>query len=168
MSIKLYQPLLSLLNLLSSLLKTAQAWILPHTHLLLGSNHHYLCCSNSKRSQYSKFMLGWSFLDLWLFLKKNTIDPQLHAWGVLSAVDKMSLFVEDFIYDLIPEVSLKYTIFCAVIYALKFLTLIALLVFVRGGIPRYRYDFLTKIGWIKFLSLVLAVFLSTLLLALVF
>jgi NADH:ubiquinone oxidoreductase subunit H len=38
------------------------------------------------------------------------------------------------------------------------------MVFVRGGIPRYRYDFLTKIGWIKFLSLVLAVFLSTLLL----
>jgi NADH:ubiquinone oxidoreductase subunit H len=36
-----------------------------------------------------------------------------------------------------------------------------MLVFIRGGIPRYRYDFLTKIGWIKFLSLILAVFLST-------
>ena len=28
----------------------------------------------------------------------------------------------------------------------KFILLIALLVFVRGGIPRYRFDFLTKIG----------------------
>jgi len=51
----------------------------------------------------------------------------------------------------------------ATITALKFLMLIAMLVFIRGGIPRYRYDFLTKIGWIKFLSLVLAVFLATLL-----
>jgi NADH:ubiquinone oxidoreductase subunit H len=45
--------------------------------------------------------------------------------------------------------------------------LIALLVSIRGGIPRYRYDFLTKIGWIKFLSLVIAVFLSSLLLVVV-
>jgi len=29
---------------------------------------------------------------------------------------------------------------------IKFIVLIALLIFVRGGIPRYRYDFLTKIG----------------------
>jgi len=29
---------------------------------------------------------------------------------------------------------------------IKFILLIALLVFVRGGIPRYRFDFLTKIG----------------------
>ena len=29
---------------------------------------------------------------------------------------------------------------------IKFIALIALLIFVRGGIPRYRYDFLTKIG----------------------
>jgi NADH:ubiquinone oxidoreductase subunit H len=47
---------------------------------------------------------------------------------------------------------------------IKFLVLIALLVFVRGGIPRYRFDFLTKIGWIKFLSLVLSIFLSSMLL----
>ena len=30
--------------------------------------------------------------------------------------------------------------------SLKFIILTALLVFIRGGIPRYRYDFLTKIG----------------------
>jgi len=31
-------------------------------------------------------------------------------------------------------------------FTLKFLLCISLLVFVRGGMPRYRYDFLTKIG----------------------
>jgi NADH:ubiquinone oxidoreductase subunit H len=36
--------------------------------------------------------------------------------------------------------------FLAVIYAIKFILLIALFVFVRGGLPRYRYDFLTKVG----------------------
>ena len=48
--------------------------------------------------------------------------------------------------------------------SIKFIILIALLVFIRGGIPRYRYDFLTKIGWIKFLSLILGIFLNSLLL----
>jgi len=52
--------------------------------------------------------------------------------------------------------------------AFKFIVLIALLIFVRGGIPRYRYDFLTKVGWIKFLSLILSIFLSSLLLILLF
>ena len=52
--------------------------------------------------------------------------------------------------------------------ALKFILLIALLIFVRGGIPRYRYDFLTKVGWIKFLSLILSIFLSSFLLILLF
>jgi NADH:ubiquinone oxidoreductase subunit H len=65
---------------------------------------------------------------------------------------------------LIPELIITTNMSDAIITALKFLILIAMLVFIRGGIPRYRYDFLTKIGWIKFLSLVLAVFLSTLLL----
>lgn len=44
----------------------------------------------------------------------------------------------------------------SIIVALKFVSLIALLIFIRGGIPRYRFDHLTKIGWIKYLSLVLA------------
>ena len=51
---------------------------------------------------------------------------------------------------------------------IKFILLIALLVFVRGGIPRYRFDFLTKIGWIKFLSLILSIFLSSTLLIFLF
>lgn len=35
-------------------------------------------------------------------------------------------------------------------YSCKFLLSILILIFIRAGIPRYRYDFLTKLGWIKF------------------
>lgn len=47
----------------------------------------------------------------------------------------------------------------AVSIALKFLLCIAVLIFVRGGIPRFRFDYLTRLGWIRFLSLVLLSFL---------
>jgi NADH:ubiquinone oxidoreductase subunit H len=42
----------------------------------------------------------------------------------------------------------------ATIMSIKFLLSIALLIFIRGGIPRYRFDHLTRIGWVKFLTLV--------------
>ena len=45
--------------------------------------------------------------------------------------------------------------------SVKMLLCIALLVFVRGGIPRYRFDYLTKIGWVKILSIVLSIFITT-------
>ena len=47
----------------------------------------------------------------------------------------------------------------AISVSLKFLACIALLIFARGGIPRFRFDYLTKLGWIRFLSLVLLSFL---------
>lgn len=42
--------------------------------------------------------------------------------------------------------SVSSTTVSALVIALKFLVLIALLIFIRGGIPRYRFDHLTKIG----------------------
>lgn len=45
--------------------------------------------------------------------------------------------------------------YAAIFTAVKFLGAIALLIFARGGIPRFRFDYLTKLGWIRFLSLVL-------------
>ena len=47
----------------------------------------------------------------------------------------------------------------ALVMAIKFLLCIALLIFARGGIPRFRFDYLTKLGWIRFFSLVLLSFL---------
>ena len=42
----------------------------------------------------------------------------------------------------------KTLVYNAVVFTFKFIILIALLVFIRGGIPRYRYDFLTK-NWLN-------------------
>lgn len=46
-------------------------------------------------------------------------------------------------------------------FALKFSLCLALLILIRGGTPRYRYDYLTKLGWLKFLGFIIAVFLTS-------
>ena len=51
-------------------------------------------------------------------------------------------------------------------FTLKVVLSICLLITIRGGVPRYRYDFLTKLGWVKFLTLVVTLFYITLLLKL--
>jgi NADH:ubiquinone oxidoreductase subunit H len=61
-----------------------------------------------------------------------------------SVLNWFSLFYK-FLFD-IEFLNLKYTSISALVISIKFLVLIALLIFIRGGIPRYRYDFLTKIG----------------------
>jgi len=50
---------------------------------------------------------------------------------------------------------------------IKLAICIAILIAIRGCIPRYRYDFLTKIGWVKFLSYVLVFFLYAVLILLI-
>lgn len=46
------------------------------------------------------------------------------------------------------------------VFTLKLAVCLVFLSAIRGGVPRYRYDFLTKMGWVKFLGLVLSTFLS--------
>lgn len=53
-------------------------------------------------------------------------------------------------------------------FGIKFILLILLLIFVRGGIPRYRYDFLTKMGWFKYFSWVLLFFILSFFLYILF
>lgn len=50
------------------------------------------------------------------------------------------------------------------IYGLKFLIALLFLIFIRAGIPRYRYDFLTILGWNRFLLLSFFIFIATLVL----
>ena len=58
-----------------------------------------------------------------------------------------TVYVECF---LILETSITYAtnhiVAKAVSIALKFLLCIAVLIFVRGGIPRFRFDYLTRLG----------------------
>ena len=44
------------------------------------------------------------------------------------------------------------------IFNIKFIVGILILILVRGGTPRYRYDYLTKLGWLKFLNMNLILF----------
>jgi NADH:ubiquinone oxidoreductase subunit H len=48
-------------------------------------------------------------------------------------------------------------------FAIKFCAAIMLLILIRGGTPRYRYDYLTKLGWLKFLGVGIAIFFFSLL-----
>jgi NADH:ubiquinone oxidoreductase subunit H len=56
------------------------------------------------------------------------------------------LYLKSLVYSLNSILFFKIIITNSVVFAVKFLVLIALMIFIRGGIPRYRYDFLTKIG----------------------
>nr|YP_011027903.1 NADH dehydrogenase subunit 1_b [Euplotes vannus]UPM52113.1 NADH dehydrogenase subunit 1_b [Euplotes vannus] len=45
--------------------------------------------------------------------------------------------------------------------AVKVTLTIIMLVLIRASLPRYRYDYLTKLGWVKFLLvLVVLIFIS--------
>lgn len=71
-------------------------------------------------------------------------------------------------YELILDAQVSTNMKDALITAIKFLACVALLIFARGGIPRFRFDYLTKLGWIRFLSLVLLSLLIEVLLLLMF
>jgi len=72
-------------------------------------------------------------------------------------------FLNSMFYHMFTEI-----VYSSFLISIKFIVLIALLVFVRGGIPRYRFDYLTKLGWTKFLSLILLSFLLELYLIWIF
>lgn len=104
----------------------------------------------------------WNTFDITTLFYWNSINYPATKFNFVEAYLKTSFLLQDKFLNLITELVFTTNMIDAIITALKFLILIAMLIFIRGGIPRYRYDFLTKIGWIKFLSLVLAVFLSSL------
>lgn len=116
----------------------------------------------------------WNFLTYSIYLYNRYISPQLISWGFFDTLYYVSDTLANLVLAILPEVNvlpellLKATSTAALVTAFKFLVLLALLIFIRGGVPRYRYDFLTKLGWIKFLSLILTVLLSSLVLTLIF
>lgn len=46
----------------------------------------------------------------------------------------------------------------AFVYSFKLTLSLLFLIFIRAGLPRYRYDYLTKLGWSKFLFIILFFF----------
>ena len=74
---------------------------------------------------------------------------------LLLAHETLFCYSKDFFYYVY---STNYTF----LFTLKVVCALLFLSAIRGGVPRYRYDFLTKMGWIKFLGLVLGTFFVTL------
>jgi len=81
--------------------------------------------------------------------------------NTLNICANENLFLIQYVKDgLTYTYAADYTLF----FTLKLTVCLLILILIRGGVPRYRYDFLTKIGWVKFLGYVLALFLTTVLL----
>lgn len=85
-------------------------------------------------------------LDLILLTYEKLIEPVLLKFNVIEIVTQLVVLINDEIIMLFPDFIFTNNMVNATLTAIKFLALIAMLVFIRGGIPRYRYDFLTKIG----------------------
>jgi len=79
------------------------------------------------------------------------------SWLYPTSIQNTLLYAIDFTLNLFSSLWSSGQI-TTVLFGLKFILLILLLIFVRGGIPRYRYDFLTKMGWFKYFSWVLLFF----------
>lgn len=115
-------------------------------------------------TQFNPASLWFYYYDLYFsFFWPSSITnllPQVFLNAILQGYSFcVSLFnYADAIFYPVSFFFNDYTI-SAFLYALKFLCFIAILIFVRGGIPRYRFDYLTKLGWMKFLSLILLFFL---------
>jgi NADH:ubiquinone oxidoreductase subunit H len=90
------------------------------------------------------FFIDFIFQDLF-FTLLNSIDPFLQN-GLLIFNSK--------IFYQFPQ---NMTFF----FAIKFCAAISFLILIRGGAPRYRYDYLTKLGWLKFLGFVIVIFFSS-------
>lgn len=76
----------------------------------------------------------------------------------LFTIEFPSLF--EFLYNYVKETSIYvHTTNQTFTFVFKLATCLVFLSAIRGGVPRYRYDFLTKMGWVKFLGLVLSLFL---------
>jgi hypothetical protein len=155
----------------------------------LVDNLSYLILSLSILIIYiiDEFYLSYLIIHLnfWvsvtIYLMENNVSSyffyfiDLHLDSDINIFDLIFRFVSysyiTYFFNLLNN--MFYYMFTEIMYSsflisIKFIVLIALLVFVRGGIPRYRFDYLTKLGWTKFLSLILLSFLLELYLIWIF
>lgn len=84
----------------------------------------------------------------------NTPDLIYSIDSYESKINALMSYIDNIDYPYSTEFSFAFTT--------KLAACLAFLILIRGGVPRYRYDILTKLGWVKFLGFVLAVFIFTL------
>lgn len=99
------------------------------------------------------FFFYINFLLIEFFFKiTNYLDPLLYN-GLIITNFKI---IYTFVYNI------------SIFFGIKFLLAIGFLILIRGGTPRYRYDYLTKLGWLRFIGLVILVFFFSLLVFFIF
>lgn len=133
-----------------------QVWNFIHSKLFLSSS-----------TSYDAVVATYSSTVGELFILEALNNYYIAIYAGLVASFSILLVFSELVYLLLSD-SLSSGMLDSLIVSVKFLLLVALLVFIRGGIPRYRFDHLTKMGWIKFLSLVLASILVEMLLIWIF
>lgn len=119
---------------------------------------------NNSKNYILYYLLLW--FDLHLIFDFYLFEPFLYLLSYYHFFSFFNILSNAILH--VVHYSIGYIAISSFIISLKFIILIALLVFVRGGIPRYRFDYLTKLGWTKFLSLILLSFLVELYLIWIF
>lgn len=114
-------------------------------YLLENSNQSYLCQSIN------------FFINIHLYFNFFLFEPIINFVTFTFVFHASYIFF--YIFNYLMSYCFNSMLYASIITSIKFILLIAILVFVRGGIPRYRFDYLTKLGWTKFLSLILLSFL---------
>jgi len=95
----------------------------------------------------------WDALSWAIYIiNPNSIEYILHFDFTVEALWNLtSNSFSAALHDVTPSWPMTYKLTAA----------LAFLIAVRGCLPRYRYDFLTKLGWVKFLGQTLTFFLMT-------
>ncbi len=131
-------------------------------------------------SKINNFFLDYNYNTFWWYLTDNYMPKSLSNFINFYLFDYFNFFLEKSVLLVVSINSIVYNVLIssealinlgfttnminALFISFKFLLCISLLIFARGGIPRFRFDYLTKLGWIRFLSLVLLSLLIELLL----
>ena len=63
----------------------------------------------------------------------------------IVCIDNTIILIMDFL-EIVTYFNLSHGSISLVLTSIKFLLCISLLIFARGGIPRFRFDYLTKLG----------------------
>ena len=104
------------------------------------------------------FLMGDFKLDLFLYL---TLYYEL-KWFLVQLINMWDPFFHTGLFFPNTLNTAQFAQNLTTFFGLKFAISVGFLIVIRGGTPRYRYDYLTKLGWLKFIGLVISVFLSSL------
>jgi NADH:ubiquinone oxidoreductase subunit H len=84
----------------------------------------------------------------------NTPDLIYSIDSYESRINALMSYIDNIDYPYSTEFSFAFTT--------KLAACLSFLILIRGGVPRYRYDILTKLCLVNFFGFVLAVFIFTL------